>query len=829
MADDQVQGVPAGLTEEAIPQSAPAVQGVPAGLTEEAIPATASAPQAAAPPSQTSQQSGILDKIDNVARGAESGIPTGFIKGLGDTVSGVSHLINKIPGIGETLAPSEGISALDQMDVSHGTAEMAGKGLENIAEYAAGDEVLKGLSSASKLVALAKKYPQVAEVLNMAKEHPVLAKLITAGTRGAAVGGAQGAIKGAQEGNAEGGAEAGAAGGALGGPLEAGEEALPRVAKIFGLGGLNYKEAGAKALRARVTDYNAARSWDTIKPIVADIDPKSFKTVGEFEDILHDKADDLWKTQVEPVIQAHAGEVIDGKPIRDQIRNAVTRPMQKYFPEEAAEIERFANNFNGTTTLGEANEDLQAFNAKLKQYYKASPVDKAAILKTNGALTSLESAADGLRDQIYGTVDKVTGSAPGTHQDVRRQYGALKDIERIAGKRAVVEDRQAPLSFAQVIGLTESAGALLAGHPVVAAAGALPTLVKNRGTSTSLIKQAIGEASSPSAVGSAIKGVVNSAVPNLASQSSQHQIEPNDSTPNLTSAPSAHTEPNDQGLPVPKVKGLIETGNIDVNHRPVIWNADGTPSTIYSATVPAGGGKWALVPTIADGRFLTPDGKIPKETDVKAQQALEDAAYEHYKKTGEHLGVFDSEKAADDYAEKTHAWMPDGSAQKVFQPDYKGESNMPLTQKEYEEKLSEKNSETLKEKQKTKEVVPKKESILDSFLNPEPVDLKNIPSMVRGEIPLEAPDVYDGIKMTKAAKVLFDDLQRGGDVIPHEFKLDIAKNPRKWWDMYNTEGTQIVFKKIFGSDPYDIAAGFARKADREGKTVRELADEWMKR
>lgn len=132
---------------------------------------------------------------------------------------------------------------------------------------------------------------------------------------------------------------------------------------------------------------------------------------------------------------------------------------------------------------------------------------------------------------------------------------------------------------------------------------------------------------------------------------------------------------------------MIEQGNIDVNHRPVIWNDNGSPSTIYSATIPIGGGKWALVPTIANGKFLTPNGKIPNEGDRKALSALEDAAAEQYKKTGEHLGIFKSQQDADRYAERTHAWMPNGGKEKVFTPTYGGESNMPLTRKAYEEAL----------------------------------------------------------------------------------------------------------------------------------------------
>ena len=128
-------------------------------------------------------------------------------------------------------------------------------------------------------------------------------------------------------------------------------------------------------------------------------------------------------------------------------------------------------------------------------------------------------------------------------------------------------------------------------------------------------------------------------------------------------------------------------GNIDVNHRPVIWNADGSPSTIFSATIPIGNGKWALVPTIANGRFLTPDGMIPREGDRKAMGALEDAAIQQFQKTGQHLGIFNSQKAADDYANRTHAWMPNGRPEQVYLPSYSGESNMPLTRAEYEQAL----------------------------------------------------------------------------------------------------------------------------------------------
>ncbi len=112
--------------------------------------------------------------------------------------------------------------------------------------------------------------------------------------------------------------------------------------------------------------------------------------------------------------------------------------------------------------------------------------------------------------------------------------------------------------------------------------------------------------------------------------------------------------------------GMVKVGNIDVNHRPIIHNKNGSVSTIFSVTVENPDGTFSLVPSIVDGKFLTPDGNMPE--DKKQTDDLKDRAEEHYRKTGEHLGVFKSEKAADDFANQTHAWTANGGKEKIFLP-----------------------------------------------------------------------------------------------------------------------------------------------------------------
>ena len=461
---------------------------------------------------------GVLDQVMN----ADVDLAKGFGKGVLQTTSGIGELIHKIPVVGPALIPQDGLTREEQAAKPEGVMQHLGSFGEGVAEYASGEELLSGLSRIAKLEQLAKNSPTVASALSKTPE--LVKKVFGSATKAAIVGGAQGGVKGAAEGDAVGGAEGGAIGGGAGATAsEIAAPGLKALARIFGLGGLSGEEAMVKAGRPTVNeDANFRKALDTAGPrIVEAAKSTSLKTVGDFEDLLHNSAQSIRQNEFGPMIQRNAKQMVSAQPVAANIRSAITDQMREYAPDEAKELEDFAVKFAKDMPLGKAESDLQYFNAQLKKFYKANAVDQSAALKTNGTVAKYEAAADGLRDLIYGRLKELGEDAP---EALQMQYGALKTLERTFAKRATVSDRQSPLNLSQVLSLAggagEAASALFAGHPVAALAGAVPiavsTAAKMRNAPESLIRQgvkALGEEAAPklpSAASNTVKQAVKS-------------------------------------------------------------------------------------------------------------------------------------------------------------------------------------------------------------------------------------------------------------------------------------------------------------------------------
>ena len=84
--------------------------------------------------------------------------------------------------------------------------------------------------------------------------------------------------------------------------------------------------------------------------------------------------------------------------------------------------------------------------------------------------------------------------------------------------------------------------------------------------------------------------------------------------------------------------GMIQSGNINLYDQPVVKNSDGTTSTVDSSSYGIDG-KEMLLPSV------TPDGRH-----LRNPQAI----IAEFRKTGRHLGAFQTPEAATAYAQQLH-------------------------------------------------------------------------------------------------------------------------------------------------------------------------------
>ena len=86
---------------------------------------------------------------------------------------------------------------------------------------------------------------------------------------------------------------------------------------------------------------------------------------------------------------------------------------------------------------------------------------------------------------------------------------------------------------------------------------------------------------------------------------------------------------------------VVQAGNIDLGDRPAVYNDDGTVSTEKSFSIGDEYGRETLIPQVVGGKMLS-----------KAD------AINHYRDTGEHLGIYKDIPTANAYAESIHNRTP---------------------------------------------------------------------------------------------------------------------------------------------------------------------------
>lgn len=260
------------------------------------------------------------------------------------------------------------------------------------------------------------------------------------------------------------------------------------VVRATGAGGFTPPEALEKA--GRPADYERNFKENAARALPRIIEENKLEPIRDPEgmaDAAHNAANKLWENEAQPQVDRHGTELMTGKDAADAIRNGVDEGTRDLFPEQANEADALADKLDGLMSLRKGAAYLKTLNAQLKSYYRMDPQARYAKGMTDARISGMENAADALRDGIYSRLEQLGEKDPA---GLRKQYGALKQIERVFEKRTIVHGRQAPLNLPQAIGAIIA----VAGHPLAAG---VPLLTKYLNAPGTLIRGAVKEPPKP--------------------------------------------------------------------------------------------------------------------------------------------------------------------------------------------------------------------------------------------------------------------------------------------------------------------------------------------
>jgi hypothetical protein len=148
------------------------------------------------------------------------------------------------------------------------------------------------------------------------------------------------------------------------------------------------------------------------------------------------------------------------------MENSISKRTREQYPEIADRIEKRADTYRGLKSFRDIEDAIQDANNDLRNYYKrSSPTDSPITAET----AATEAEVKYLRNLLDEKVEQLTGS--GT-KELKREYGALRDVERAAAKQYAIETRQKGATLWEGLAYLRAAGDFVSGNILGAAKGA---------------------------------------------------------------------------------------------------------------------------------------------------------------------------------------------------------------------------------------------------------------------------------------------------------------------------------------------------------------------
>src|ERR1700674_1086597 len=166
----------------------------------------------------------------------------------------------------------------------------------------------------------------------------------------------------------------------------------------------------------------------------------------------------------------------DTNAVADAMEKSISKRTAEQYPEIAKKVQARADTYRGLKSFRDIENAIQDANDDLRGYYKRStPTDSPITAET----AATEAEVKVLRKMLDDGVEKLTGEGTA---DLKRRYGALRDVERASAKQYAVETRQKGANLWEGLAALRAAGDFVSGNVLGAAkAGATMAVGKRLG------------------------------------------------------------------------------------------------------------------------------------------------------------------------------------------------------------------------------------------------------------------------------------------------------------------------------------------------------------
>lgn len=213
-----------------------------------------------------------------------------------------------------------------------------------------------------------------------------------------------------------------------------------------------------KALKPSVRIPNASKSFEMAGPDIAAELQKSGGRIEDFETLnQHVTAakKTMWVGVKQKLGTGAEGKLnIDGNTIADAMEGVIDKRTALQNPAMASRIREMAATYRRQIPVEEAEEFLQSVNNELHSYYAKNKVGQEVAAR-DPSTGHVVAEGNALRKALGDKLDELGGTK---YSDMKRRYGALRDVEQAAVHQQDIAARRAPVPLYEAMGRLSGMG-----------------------------------------------------------------------------------------------------------------------------------------------------------------------------------------------------------------------------------------------------------------------------------------------------------------------------------------------------------------------------------